>query len=254
MQKDASAPVNTPQKEWFNEWFDSPYYHILYQNRDEAEARNFIDRLLGKLSPEPGNEVLDLACGKGRYSRHLAGHGLYVTGLDLSEKSIRYARQFETDHLSFFTHDMRHAFCANRFDLVFSFFTSFGYFDNDADHLKTFKNVATSLKSGGRFVLDFFNAQYIKDHLVAQESKEIEGIDFHLAKEIAGDYVVKSIDFEDAGQHWHFEERVRLFNSEDFESLLSRSGMQLLQVFGDYKLGEFDRTNSPRFILIAQKS
>jgi hypothetical protein len=26
-------------KEWFSSWFDSPYYHILYKERDDKEAQ-----------------------------------------------------------------------------------------------------------------------------------------------------------------------------------------------------------------------
>ena len=26
-------------KEWFGEWFDSPYYHVLYKHRNEDEAK-----------------------------------------------------------------------------------------------------------------------------------------------------------------------------------------------------------------------
>ena len=31
--------------DWFKDWFDSKYYHILYQNRDEKEADNFLSEL-----------------------------------------------------------------------------------------------------------------------------------------------------------------------------------------------------------------
>ncbi len=248
-----AAIVHPVQKEWFKYWFDSPYYHLLYRNRDEIEAQQFIDALLEKLRPRPGDAVLDLACGKGRYSCYLEKKGLDVTGIDLSKASIEYARQFETANLSFFTHDMRLPFSFNRFDYVFNFFTSFGYFDSEADHLKTLKNVKDGLKNGGQFVLDFFNSGHVVNHLISRETKTIEGIHFELYKRIEGRYVVKTIDFEDLGQRWVFEERVCLFYLEDFERLFALAGLKLLEVFGDYRLGQFDLDNSPRLILIAQK-
>ena len=78
-------------KEWYKEWFSSPYYEILYHKRNEEEAAAFIQRLLQYLNPEPGSRMLDVACGKGRHSSELADMGFDVTGIDLSEPSISEA-------------------------------------------------------------------------------------------------------------------------------------------------------------------
>ena len=56
---------------WFESWFDSKYYHILYQNRDDNEAKYFIDNLLDAFHFKKGARLLDLACGKGRHSIYL---------------------------------------------------------------------------------------------------------------------------------------------------------------------------------------
>ncbi len=85
--------------EWFENWFDSPYYHTLYKNRDFKEAEDFIQRLLSELSPDEGSFALDLACGKGRHSITLNNAGLNVTGVDLSRESILHAEQFSSENL-----------------------------------------------------------------------------------------------------------------------------------------------------------
>ena len=59
------------QKEWFAEWFNTEYYHILYKDRDEDEANRFISNLLSFLSIPKKSKLLDLACGKGRHSKIL---------------------------------------------------------------------------------------------------------------------------------------------------------------------------------------
>jgi SAM-dependent methyltransferase len=242
------------QREWYKVWFDSPYYHILYKYRDEAEAEGFIDQLLKVLDPAPGARILDLACGRGRYSRHLAKKGFEeVIGLDLSKNSIEYARQFESDNLSFFTHDMRLPFRINYFDYVFNFFTSFGYFNSEKEDLKTLRNVALGLKQGGIFVLDFFNSQYVIDHLTGRETKVIDGIHFDIDKQIEGDRVIKTIDIEDEGGLHFFRERVRLYLLEDFHRLFEKTGMRILWTYGDYQLHPFDEADSPRLILVAQR-
>lgn len=239
------------KEEWFAEWFDSPYYHILYKDRDESEAEVFIDHLLDTLSPPPGSHMLDLACGKGRYSRHLAGKGYEVTGLDLSRQSIDFARQFEHERLHFFTHDMRKPFRESTFDYVFNFFTSFGYFEEESEDLQTLKNVAYSLKPGGTFVLDFFNAHYVKQRLTGHEHRSIGDITFDISKKQEGQHVVKTIRFADGHRNYFFEERVRLFELPDFERLFNAAGLHLIQTYGDYQLQPHNWMESPRLILVA---
>ena len=101
---------------WFKDWFNSPYYHLLYFNRDEKEAANFIDKLINYLNPPKGSFMLDVACGKGRHSIHLEEKGFDVTGIDLSEDSIEEALRFQTDTLHFYRHDMRLPFWINYFE------------------------------------------------------------------------------------------------------------------------------------------
>ena len=121
------------RKEWFANWFDSPYYHILYQKHNEQDAKKFLDILLAHLTPQYREaekvhlSVLDLACGKGRHSRYMASKGFDVTGIDLAHKSIKYASQFEKENLTFFEHDMRKPFRINYFDFILNIFTSFGF-------------------------------------------------------------------------------------------------------------------------------
>ena len=117
------------QRDWFESWFGSPYYKVLYQNRDEYEAQEFVEKLVDYLQPMAGSKMLDIACGRGRHSRFLASKGFDVTGIDISFDSIAYAKQFEGDNLHFYQHDMRLPSWINYFDYAFNFFTSFGYLE-----------------------------------------------------------------------------------------------------------------------------
>jgi SAM-dependent methyltransferase len=244
-----------PNSEWYKDWFDSPYYHKLYFNRDEKEAHEFIDRLLNKLDLQVEDRILDLACGKGRYSRYLAEKNLSeVVGLDLSSQSIEYARQFENEKLSFFRHDMRLPFRINYFDYIFSFFTSFGYFDSERDDFNTLRSIRQGLKPGGVFVLDFFNAEHVRKNLVAYAEKTVDDIVFHLQKQIIDQRVVKTIRFMAHGQPYFFQESVRLFSLAELVNLGAKAGLDLQHVFGDYQLHPFELESSPRLILCFQKS
>jgi len=110
----------TTQQAWYKDWFNSPFYHKLYFERDEIEAKDFIYRLINHLKPAQGSVMLDAACGRGRHSKILSSMGFRVTGIDIAPDSIEYALKFENDNLEFFQHDMRLPFRINYFDYAFN--------------------------------------------------------------------------------------------------------------------------------------
>ncbi|MEM1320763.1 MAG: methyltransferase domain-containing protein [Bacteroidota bacterium] len=241
------------EKEWFASWFDSPYYHILYKHRDDTEAKHFINTLINKLQPQPLAYMLDLACGKGRHSRYLASLGFCVTGIDLSTENIKFARQFEGEHLSFYTHDMRHPFRINYYEFIFNFFTSFGYFENDKDHIDSLVNVQKGLQKGGIFVLDYLNAEKVAQTMRYKREKTVDGIHFQMRSSVEKGYITKQIHFEDKGQQYQFEERVRAFGLEDFKQMMKTAELKIEGCYGDYSLNPYEPRQSDRLIIIARK-
>lgn len=241
MQKDTAN--------WFASWFDTPYYHILYKDRDYAEAQHFMDNLTHYLNLPEDAKILDLACGKGRHSLYPNQLGYDVTGADLSENSIAAASEFANDKLHFKVHDMREPF-EEKFDAVFNLFTSFGYFESDDDNLTTLKAIKESLTEYGFAVIDFMNVNYVINNLVPEEVKTVEGIDFHIKRYVKDNHIFKEIDFEDKGQKFHFTEKVKALTLDDFEQMMEEAGIFLLDVFGDYKLRKFFKNDSERLIMI----
>lgn len=239
------------KKDWFEEWFDTEYYHILYKNRDDSEAQLFIQALQNKLEFTPDQSILDLACGKGRHTRFLSKLGLNASGCDLSQNSIAFAQEQSGNGIDFYVHDMRDALPKN-YDVVLNLFTSFGYFDDLSDNLKVFQSVKKSLNKSGLFVIDFMNANKVISKLVASEVKTEEGIDFHISRKYTGTHIIKSIDFSDGGNEFHFEEKVQAVRLADFEHLADEAGFQLKSVFGNYQLAPFDANESDRLILVLQ--
>ena len=94
---------------WFVTWFNTPAYHALYGERDEAEAARFIQALTDQVLVENCRRVLDLGCGAGRHASAFAERGKYAVGIDLSPNSIEAARSVygESDRLHFIEGDMR---------------------------------------------------------------------------------------------------------------------------------------------------
>ncbi len=234
---------------WFSTWFDSPYYHILYKNRNEEEAQVFMDNITYYLNMPENGTILDLACGKGRHSIYLNKLGYQVTGVDLSENSIAIANESSNETLQFKTHDMREPM-NETYDAVFNLFTSFGYFDTFEDNIKTLKAIKNSINEYGFGVIDFFNADFIIENLVAEETKEIDGITFNIKRFVENKKIIKEIRFEDKGETYNFTEKVSAFTLADFESMMEEAGIYLLEIFGDYKLKKFYKTQSDRLIMI----
>src|SRR6266496_643603 len=183
---------------WYKDWFNSPFYHRLYFERDEAEAKAFIHKLIHFLQPLPGSRMLDVACGRGRHSRILAELAFDVTGFDLSFESINYAKQLgQKDNLSFYQHDMRLPFWINYFNYAFNFFTSFGYFKTMREHNDAIRTIAQSLKLNGVFVIDYLNAHYVENNLVAHEEKKMGNVLFTIDRRFDEDKFYKRIQVND---------------------------------------------------------
>ena len=247
-----NPPTENQQKStenWYTSWFDTPYYHILYKDRNYREAQVFMDNLTHYLNLPENATVLDLACGKGRHSIYLNQLGFTVLGADLSENSIAEATKNTNETLHFKVHDMREPF-EEKFDAIFNLFTSFGYFENDEDNLTTLKAIKASLSEYGFAVIDFMNVSQVIETLIPEETKTVEGIDFHIKRYLKDGHIYKEIDFEDKGQKFHFTEKVKALTLQDFEELMEEAGIYLLDIFGDYKLKKFHKTESERLIMI----
>ena len=242
------------KKEWFASWFDSPFYHILYKNRNNDEAQSFISKLVKNIQLTKGDKVMDLACGKGRHARMLHQSGLNVLGVDLSPNSISSAKEHETDELSFDVHDMRNVYPGVKFDAIFNLFTSFGYFDHESDNLKMLASIHTMLEKNGLLIIDFMNASSVIKNLVKEETKTVDDVEFSIKRTYDGKHIFKEISFNNGEIVQQYTERVQAILLNDFKRLLLKSNFKILRTFGDFDLNPFDEAKSDRLIIIAQKS
>jgi len=238
--------------DWFASWFNTKYYHMLYGNRNEHEAKAFIDKLVEVIHINSDSYLLDLCCGKGRHSRYLNEKGFSVKGVDLSSKSIEFAKQFENDSLSFEIHDMRDQMEGVSFDVVLNLFTSFGYFENEEDNQKVISSVYSYLKKGGVLVIDFLNVKKVIDSLPVNETKSCGSIDFKIHKVLQDGFITKTIEFTD-DKPYKFQEKVAALDYDFFKNALENEGFEITNVYGSYELDSFDVSNSDRLIIKATK-
>lgn len=236
---------------WYREWFGEAYLEI-YPHRDAEEAERAVELFLELTAVDPGERILDLACGAGRHLRPLETAGLRPVGLDLSRPLLQRAEERWPGPLV--RGDMRTLpFGPGTFGGVVQFFTSFGYFRSREEDRRVLGEVRRVLRSGGAFLLDFLNAEQVRRELVPEDVREVDGRTVRQQRWIEEDTVVKEIeiggrDQEDART---FQERVRLYEPEELATMLEDAGLRVRERRGDYRGAPFgDR--APRLLLAGE--
>lgn len=242
---------------WYQEWFDRDEYELVYSQRDEREAERVVDLIERLVQPALGSEILDVGCGRGRHARALARRGYRVTGIDVAERALQVAQQRAASespwHIRFVRHDMREPFCQACFDGAVNLFTTFGFFEDEADHLRALQAIAIALHPGGWLVQDFLNADYVQRHIVPYDRFQRNGIEVIQERWIENGRVNKRICLHRNGSEQIFYESVRLLRLDDFQEWYQIAGLDIQATLGDYAGRPFT-PDSPRLILYARKA
>lgn len=242
--------------DWFEEWFDSPLYEKLYANRDEAEAARLVELLEETLPLEECSKILDLGCGRGRHSINLCKKGYDVTGIDLSEEAIATAREKAEkeglEHIRFQVRDMRDPL-PQTFDAIVNLFTTFGYFESDQENASVLESVKKMLKPNGIFVLDYLNAEKVRDSYVPSEEGEFQDIQYEIKRYITDNAINKEIEFfgDKIGSSKKYAERVKLYDCSWFKREMANHDLIIDKIYGDYEGHEFDPESSARLLIIS---
>lgn len=245
--------MNKISGEWFSDWFSTPYYTILYQHRNETEAKEFLQTLTQHLQCKKNSKMLDVGCGEGRHAAFLQQLQFNVSGFDISPLHIKKAKQ-RNGLVHFFVHDMRLTFPENNFNYVFNLFTSFGYFNDEKEDLQALQNMYAALNENGILVIDFLNENVVRKNLIPSDSKTIDNITFYQNRRIENNVVIKTIQFKDFEEKTQiFQEKVKLYSKENITEMLANIGFKDFVFFGNYALDSLDIENSPRLITIAKK-
>lgn len=241
------------KKNWYKEWFGEDYLAV-YQHRDKNDAHRLVKLITDQVDITYESNLLDLACGNGRHAYILSEYSNNVFGLDLSFPLLKKARRKKKlgKSPSFVRADMRYFPFRIKFDVIFSLFTSFGYFDTDEKHLMVANEISDCLVENGTFVIDYFNSSYVKEHLVPYGQRRIGNITVLEKRWLSSKWVHKNIVIKRPGEEKYFQESVRLFELDEISSLLDYAGIKIQRVFGDY-LGADYSSSSKRMIIFAKK-
>ncbi len=231
-------------------WYETAFrkqYLDLYYHRDDAAAKGEASFAARALGLEAGARVVDVACGAGRHARALRGLGLHAVGIDLSRELLA-----EANGVVRVRADMRALPFRGAFDAATSFFTSFGYFD-DQGNARAMASIARALRPGGMLLLDFLNAVAVEAHLVPESSEERDGRKYHVRRRIEDGRVVKDVRIEEEGLTLSYSESVRLYLHHDLINLLKGAGLSVVASSGAFD-GRDYTTDAPRCILVARKT
>ncbi|MBC8523917.1 MAG: class I SAM-dependent methyltransferase [Chlorobium phaeobacteroides] len=252
--------TDTPEKEWFAEWFNHPLYLKVYSHRDETEANTCLATILQKtnmdsLTPED-IQVLDIACGAGRHALEFARRGYMTTANDLSPFLLECTQTRASEEnlsLACTRQDMRHLSADNAYDLIVQLFSSFGYFKTRDEDLQVLRNVHHALKPDGWYVLDLINPVFLKKNLTPFSSRTIDDLTITETRSIENDCVRKQITISSLEETLSFEESVRLYKPETIKEMLDSAGFTIMEIYGEYEGSAFDEETSPRMMLFARK-
>lgn len=213
--------------------------------------------LVKLLKLNPGASVLDLCCGPGRISIELARRGFEVTGVDrtvlyLSE-ARRRAKQ-EKFEVEFVRSDMRRFVRPRAFDACINMFTSFGYFEDQADDLKVCRHVLRSLRPGGRFLIQAAGKEWLARNFQPSDWREEAGTFILEQHKVAPGWTGLENRWVliRKGKVREFRFFLRVYSGVELRDLLLRAGFAKADIYGGLNAEPYDH-NSRWLVAVARK-
>ncbi len=221
---------------WSQNWVNSPYYHIIYSQKNDDTAELFIDNRCSNLKPTKKVKIVDIAFWRGGQAIYFNKKSYGVTGTNISLSTINFARAFKNNTLHLYVHDTRRLIYINYFYVAICLFNRFGNLKRGKDHLSALVSLRKSLSKDGLLVLDYINSEKITEQYTGQEAKHLDGISFNISKKVLDRQPIKTISFEHKNKDYYFQEERKAFHQVEFKRLFHLSGLSILNIFGDYNL------------------
>lgn len=248
--------------DWWKEFFCDNFANLLLERNESEKLAQEIAFITQALKLETGQTVFDQCCGTGEITCALAKKGIYTIGVDQNESYIAKAKEKakKSQLLCDFHHGDAFSFrCPKVADAAINWYSSFGYSSVDSTNLKMLQMIYISLKSGGLFLLDYYNPAYIFSHFVKYQviNKTTENGVITLHKE-------STVDLERGMfiSSWRFvkphQDEVtktgesRIYFAKDLCDMLKSCGFSIVSIKGDI-FGAPLSLDSPRCIITAQK-
>ncbi|KAF0127800.1 MAG: hypothetical protein FD189_1258 [Elusimicrobia bacterium] len=243
-------------REWHKSFFVNSFYNPAGA-RAVAKAPAEAAFVLKKLELKKGSSLLDLCCGPGRHAVEFARRGMGVTGFDFSAEYLREAAaraKKKKTALRLVRGDMRRLPFNGEFDAAVNLFTSFGYFPELSDDIKTLRGVARALKPGGLFLLDLANGAWIRNNFRPRSWQEWEDGGWLLEERLltADGNFNEWLKVGPAGETSRRKFFTRIYDKARISAALRKAGLRPLRFWGGFD-GVRMRPSSLRLICLARK-
>ena len=230
---------------------------ILFNQQRQASTPEEVDKIIKLLQIEGPARILDLCCGQGRHSLEFARRAFDVIGVDRTaaylEKAGLVAEQRNLK-ATFKLGDMREYCVPNHFDVIVNLFGSFGYFENLDDDRKVVANMYTSLRAGGRFLIETAGKEILARHFQERDWSEQGDLLILSERKVSQNWSrVETRWIVIRGTH-RVEHRVsvRSYSAVELSALLFDCGFPTVRIYGSLDGIEYDQ-NAQRLVVVGQK-
>ncbi len=217
-----------------------------------------VDQILALLGIQPGAKILDLCCGPGRHSLELARRGFTVTGVDRTQAYLAQAEEVARDEeltIEFVLDDMREFRRDDSFDAAINMFTSFGYFEDIADDRLVLENLHSSLRPGGRVLMEMMGKEVLARRFLPRSWTEAEGALMLAERSVDPDWTwIRNREIYIVnGQRHEVDMDHRIYSGGELRFLLESSGFEDVKLYGDLAEAPYN-PNARRLVATASRA
>jgi SAM-dependent methyltransferase len=240
-----------------DEYFWKVFAPVLFNDTRWAAAAGEVDDLIRLMDIHQGQSILDTCCGVGRHSVELAKHGLKVTGVDRTACYLEAAIETaDAENVSpeFIHDDIRQFVRPVCFDGAINMFASFGYFEEEDDDEQMVRNIYTSLKPGGKFLVEMFGKELVALDFRKSEWYEYENMLVLSEYEILDNWTTYQNRWIVITEQEKFDYTFshRLYSAKEIESLLYEAGFLSVAIYGNLTCAPYDR-DADHLVVLAVK-
>lgn len=240
-------------------FFGEEYIKIGFETKSNERTIKEVDFMIREAEISKRDRILDLCCGIGRHTKEFAKRGYQIVGMDYNNKYLKInkddASNGKLKNLRLVRGDMRQlCFFSKSFDVIISFFGSFGYYD-EAQNQEIMKNVSEALRPKGRFLIDVKNRDYVLKNSRFCEVKRHK--DLTVIKNSRFDCETSRLflNWIYIQNHHVIEETTfdyRLYSCHELYNLLAEYGLATIKIFGN-TAGDSFNYSLKRLIIVARK-
>jgi SAM-dependent methyltransferase len=248
----------TPKTEWWETFFHGPWGEWQARGFMQQDTSAQVDFIVKALGIEAGDQVLDVACGTGRHAIELAKRGIEVTGIDFNGTILEVAERKAAEQLVevlFLRNDMRCLKFREEFDAAYSFWTSFGYFEDESHDYVVLRRIAESLRPGGKFLLELLSAETLLPIFQPERTSALDESGRNQLRnrdrlDLETGRVESEWTFVEDGRERKSRASLRLYNYRELCTLLQEAGFENIEGY-DSKTGEPFGVGAKRLALVA---